>query len=183
MKNLFNLLIVLCTLSIIGCNTKTETTNKSEKQIEITKRIFPDAMVNLTSPDNAIKTYWKIQIFNDTTEKIDTTYFYLFSTDAKAKRIQKTNKAQSELKASNFRVANKIDKVEMETDSRAKVWAIEYTYPECKDPDVLKYTLVKVANKWLIESIDVKCSLCKGTGIWYDEKCKFCDATGWNDRM
>lgn len=180
MRNLFNVLIVMCAISLLGCNAKSDVT---EIKVEVIKKVFPESLVNLTSPDNAIKTYWKMLIWNDTLPNKDTSFLFLYTAEAKIKLKQSAIKSMNEHKIDNFRTGKKIDKVEIETDSRAVVWVSEFLYQGDKDPDKSKYTLSKANNKWLIEGIEETCSYCNGTGIWLREKCSICEGLGYSVRL
>lgn len=86
---------------------------------------------------------------------------------------------------------NLIDKVDIESDSRAIVLTKELSYKDDDEFGEAKYIFTKQGNKWLLDDVLTKCWNCNGTGETFDYSlysrikttCKYCNGRGWKSQF
>ncbi|HLX13320.1 MAG TPA: hypothetical protein VKS81_10955 [Bacteroidota bacterium] len=154
---------------------------------------------DLSTPDNAVKSFWKSQIWQDTTFLPDTNLFGFFTEEGKEAYRESIGERRIGLMGHNAKNNNKIEKVSVESDSRAVVLTEEFIQLESiivgeKDT---KFILNKKGREWKIEDRLRECKACEGKGSVLDDdtllkdikaglygtrpmmKCSACDGTGW----
>lgn len=180
MKKLF--LVIFCVLSI-QCE-------KQNQSSPIIKYISP--AVDYSTPDKLIRSIWTFQIWQDTTYDRDTSEFKFYTSGVKMKLWDKYRKGKDELRSDNFRMQNVINKVSIESDSRAIVETKEKGYRNQKGFSEVKYILAKENNNWRVEDVLEICWNCKGEGKETDYSslyshikttCKYCDGLGWTSQL
>jgi uncharacterized protein with PIN domain len=111
------------------------------------------------------------------------------------------NRQKNALSQENSGDKNRIDKVEIQSESRALVWTSEWAVPDQENPDVTQYILTRGKGGWVIEDILERCIICKGTGQEVDseqviqdvqrgvygtrpmKKCTYCKGRGWRSKF
>ena len=137
------LIFLFLALILISCNSE-----DFKKEYESQK-----PKPNLSTPDNTVKSYWSFIIWVDTTSfyNIDTTLLEFYSASLKQYLLEKYNKRKNELKDFHYISKNLIEKVDIESDSRAIVLTKELSYKDDDSFDEAKYVFTKKGNKWLLD--------------------------------
>jgi DnaJ-class molecular chaperone len=96
---------------------------------------------------------------------------------------------------------NRIEKVEVQSETRAVVSAAEVEYSEQESPTKMQYILTREKGVWVIEDQLEWCSRCKGTGQQEDfeqrmldiqrgvytthptKLCTLCKGRGWISKL
>lgn len=177
------LIFLFLAMILISCNSE-----DFKKEYESQK-----PKPNLSTPDNTVKSYWSFNIWGDTTSfyNMDTTLLEFYSASLKQYLLEKYNKRKNELKDFHYISKNLIDKVDIESDSRAIVLTKELSYKDDDSFDEAKYVFTKQGNKWLLDDIFVKCWNCNGTGETMDYSlysrikttCNYCKGRGWKSHF
>lgn len=148
----WTLIVIALLLTSCGGERKQETAKVSPPQ------------TNLATPDNVLKSYWTFQVWQDTTYSMDTSAFSFYSTRVRTELANKYAKQKADLKSSPFRLRNNIDKVNIESESRAVVMTKELDYQSSDNFSERKYVLAKEQSSWLVDDILEGCWNCKGEG-------------------
>jgi len=164
--------------------------NKSPETIETGK-----PPLDFSTPDNAVKSFWKFAIWKDTST-VDTSTYQLFTRNRIDKqKLQRTRSLEKARKKHAFS-DNTITDVQVKSESYAVVEAKEFTEYSDKPTDT-RYVLSWEQGHWKIDDYQHKCYTCDGTGMQTDydqqlkdiqrglyrtdpkKKCEQCKATGW----
>lgn len=128
---------------------------------------MPD--VDLTSPDNVVKSLWRLRDWQEQRHYADSNTslaFPVYTTKAK-QRLQKKRQESADRPAHSE--VNRIEKVDIESSTRAIVWSMEHDAPGISsEPREVHYVLTSVQGDWVIEDVETKCSLCNGSGVISD---------------
>jgi hypothetical protein len=138
---------------------------------------------DLSQPESTIKSFWALQDF-ETEQTLrqglaDKTWDRFYDENALATLKGHTRQSIEKFKIPPVRT---IDKIELETPTRAIVTTEEQRYPEDKQSQKHRYVLTKRGAVWLVENHFEQCIYCDGLG--YDRyetnsKCKYCNGTGF----
>jgi hypothetical protein len=183
MKSLFQLLLCILLFSL-SCSQDKGIPQKPE--------------FNLTSPDNSVKSFWTYIEWRNKCDQLQYKKLLnespFFANNSK-NTIQ--NNFSKELSKESYLKNNKIDKVDIQSPTRAIVWTLEVKYDKDDAPDSHKYILTKENDNWVFEDILSLCYRCKGTGQQDDLeemkrnikkypytappkiKCQNCNGKGW----
>lgn len=173
----------LLLLFYIACNKSPEPTGTSQPSFDF------------STPDNAVKSFWKFAAWEDTTN-VDTTTYAFFTPSRIEKqelyRIHSLEKARKKYPSSD----NTLTDVQVKSESYAIVEAREYNSYSDKPTDT-RYILSRQRGNWKIDDCQHKCYICDGTGMQTDyeqqlkdiksgiyrtnpkKECTECKATGW----
>jgi hypothetical protein len=162
----------------------------------------PKPPVSQDTPDNTIRSVWALLDWQETQNLSETARgvddLWAFSSRVKT-HMQES--ARSKLTVPRSSSRNTIDRVEVESDTRAVIWA--HVYPEGREtnPVVTKYLLTKEATRWMVEDVLSPCIICKGSGETEDyekktrdlqrriydsdprKKCEYCKGLGWKSTI
>jgi DnaJ-class molecular chaperone len=123
---------------------------------------------------------------------MDTTFLEYYTPSLKKHILDNYNKGKNELRKNHYFNKNIIDKVSIESESRAIVMTKELSWKGADTYEENKYVFSKQGNKWFIEDILKVCWNCKGVGEAVDYRsgypyinrtCKYCNGTGWQSQF
>ncbi len=152
-------------------------------------------LIDHSSPDKLLKSYWAYRIWEDTTWVFDKTSltFNFFEKKYFNYREKSYFDKLKDLKSNHYINRSIIDEVKSESDTRAIIMTQEYNYDGQKEYSKFKYIFIKNDDNWLIEDRFESCSMCSGVGKrknldeksdrWRYGKCTFCSGTGWRSRI
>lgn len=180
-------------LILSGCNTSDN--NSVETKVKNDPPKF-----DLSTPDKTVKSILAFNTWYDTTETLllkdlysqqSESYLSIFNKDASDSLSKHRNEYFSE-KIKNASKKYKIDNVDIQSDSRAivlvKTEEMTFGWDHDKTLIMMKYTLSKESDKWIIEDIESTCYSCDGVGTRKSykslysnnyEKCDVCGGDGW----
>lgn len=149
---------------------------------------------SLETPDIAVKSFWAHKIWQDTTSfyNLDTTLLEYYSSPLKKHILENYNKEKNELRENHFFNKNMIDKVNVESESRAIVITKEFTWKGSDKYEEYKYIFSRQDDKWFIEDILKVCWNCNGVGEatdyaggypYMNKTCKHCNGSGWKSQF
>lgn len=146
----FIIVFLLC--SLIGC------TNEAIK-------FPPKPKADHTTPDNVVKSLWAEY---DWQEQCDVLRFQKvwkeFGLFALKTRQSKLAEIEAHRVKPSARKDNKIDKVDIQSQTRALVFTTESEYIDDKKSTKFQYILTTDSKNWVIEDIITSCYGCNGTG-------------------
>jgi len=182
---IFSVLVIL----IIGCSESSNKVNLSDPP-----------KIDQSTPDRTVKSFLNYSAWYDTSETNVANQFFIshkedfysvFIKDASDTLYAKQQKNIKSRKA-NIKKLPIIDKVDIQSESRAivlvKTDEMTYGWDHSKVLEMLKYTLLKENNKWMIELIERTCGSCDGFGTRKDysslystnyKQCDICKGDGW----
>lgn len=183
------LIIFFFVIIIAGCNKSNDNVNLSNS---------PE--IDQSTPDKTVKSFLYYSVWYDTSETNLSNQFFIshkdkfysvFIKDAADTLYAKQQKNIKERKSTAKKIPV-IDKVDIQSDSRAIVFVktdeMTYGWDHDKTLMMLKYTLLKENNNWMIELIERTCSSCDGVGTRKDysslysssyKQCDICKGDGW----
>ena len=180
-------------LFLFGCN------NSENNSVETKVKNDPPKF-DLSTPDKAVKSILAYNTWYDTTEtlllidlyeKQSKEYLSIFNKDA-SDSLKKHREEYFTERIKNSSKKYKIDNVDIQSDSRAivlvKTEEMSFGWDHDKTLIMMKYTLSKESDKWILEDIESTCYSCDGVGTrksykslystTYD-KCDVCGGDGW----
>lgn len=134
----------------------------------------PKALFDFSTPDNTIKSTWRVSTWKDTTQ-LDTSDFEFFTSSRLASERENKKQMMNTLRTKHPQNDNSITDVQIKSDSYAVVEAKEYFTIAQKDPSERRYILSKENGKWKIDDSQYKCFTCKGSGFEEDFDQKLSD--------
>jgi hypothetical protein len=166
--------------------------NNSNKSGEILSKNKPTA--DLKTPDKALSSFWDWKVWSDnnSSKDCDTAKMEYFSSSLKKNILNKFIKGEEIQRKFHSSFKNAIDKVNIESDTRAVVYAKELPYLNANTIEQIKYVLTKKGDEWFIDDFLGLCWNCKGEGKVADDSqlfsisktiCKYCSGTGWKSRF
>jgi hypothetical protein len=152
-------LILICLLvSLVGCTN-----------VDI--KFPPEPKMDQSTPDNLVKSLWAHDNWVSRCSYLETLKYSKESTLFAPKVLQQTiSQIETELAKPSDRDDNKIENVEIQSQSRAIVLTSETRYDNDKEPTTIKYILTSDTKKWFVEDIIVICRICEGTGKTKDNE-------------
>jgi DnaJ-class molecular chaperone len=184
---------LISALIFFGCETSDNNSVETKVKNEPPK-------YDLSTPDKTVKSILAYNTWYDTTETLllkdlysqqSKNYYSIFSKDA----IDSLSKHRQEYFSEKIKNASKkykIDNVDIQSDSRAivlvKTEEMTFGWDHDKTLIMMKYTLSKDTDKWIIEDIESTCYSCDGAGTRKSyksiysttyEKCDVCGGDGW----
>jgi hypothetical protein len=190
-------LIILSFLSCIILSACKNETNESKGSIfskEFQSMLSTAPKPECSSPEKLLKSYWKFEIWCDTTFRSDTTYpnYGFFTIEYKKYFIDEALKRIKSYKKEHYLNNSQIDKIESQSQDRVIIYTKEFRYNEDKEYSDFKYIFTKNNTDWKIEEIFQQCNWCKGTGkekdysypySSEDKVCSVCKGLGWKSIM
>ncbi len=177
-------IISLFLILTIGCNLN----RNINKQQNSCFKEFPGSMVDMSTPENTIKTLWKWRIWYDTSLMVlpIQSFYFLVTKETKDTLNHQGNNSYKELGTKHPYNINSIDTVIFETQSRVLITTREFFLNDSPESCFHhKYILLKQGSKWYIDSKFQRCFYCEGTGkteIFETEEletCPWCDGKGF----
>lgn len=184
---------LIIVLFFFGCDTS------DNSSVEIKVKNEPPQN-DLSTPDKTVKSILAYNIWYDTTETLllkdlysqqSKHYYSFFSKDA-IDSLSKHRKEYFSEKIKNASIKYKIDNVDIQSDSRAivlvKTEEMTFGWDHDKTLIMIRYTLSKDIDKWIIEDVESTCYSCDGVGTRKGyksiysttyEKCDVCGGDGW----
>lgn len=155
---------------LVSCSTIEQP--KSKKQ---------EPKIDRSTPDKLIQTSWSLQIWRDTTT-IDTFYSEPYNSKRLNDYFNKVRKNSFNKRLKAYELSpNLIDKVEVQSDSRAVVVVQEYDY-NMEESQKVSIILSKENGEWFIDDKIYDCNFCDKTGkvkrYFGLEQCSYCNGLG-----
>jgi len=141
--------------------------------------------INLTTPEDAVRSYWRYRDFKDTVNLANPlTFNDLFTEDVL--RVSYTARTQllRDMRLGSNRSWN-VFAERVGSGSLVTVSTKERSYLFDKIIEV-RYQLKETSGEWKIEARLEKCELCDGIGKWVkagDAMCTLCRGEGWHKTL
>jgi hypothetical protein len=180
--------VLLLVLFGMGCTSQDKNETKS--------KVPQKPVIDQSTPDKAILSFWDMQIYDSElrVEEMKARDLYkLYSSKARNEILINRGKRNITDLKNEKKI---IEKIEIQTDTRAVVYVKGPEYGPDSVNDDWKYILGKEKNVWVLEDILVLCYLCKGTGEVNDyskanpntngipkRKCDSCCGMGWRSHV
>ena len=177
------------TILIIGCSDSSNKVN-----------LIDPPKIDQSTPDKTVKSFLNYSAWYDSSEtNLANQFFVSHKEDFYSVFIKDASdtlyaKQQNNIKSRKASIKNLpiIDNVDIQSESRAivlvKTDEMTYGLYHSKTLEMLKYTLLKENNKWIIELIERTCNSCDGIGTRKDysslystnyKQCDICKGDGW----
>jgi hypothetical protein len=154
-----------------------------------------------STPDKAVKSFWlDSEWWANCCNRSYLDYLKGFPFYSAQTLSHEEAKVGSLLAGHSLNQKNKIEKVDVQSDSRAIVWTSEYRFVGAEKVDTVQNILTKENRLWVIEDRLMHCIICDGKGRVDDldqmmnklesgvlsnatKPCPYCKGTGWRSLL